>query len=168
MRALLHAITFQAARYKCEVVEGFDQVTPNSYVKLQLYASLARSDILLLVALFYSVLLLSQLGITFASTLAGRLVVALVAPEGEAAAFSSERGGIEAGDVLWSINGIKLDPAALSAEDQLQKLQTMDYPVTLIFKRPNESGVCTPGTVCAVMQIHHSCALQWWIVSRSI
>jgi hypothetical protein len=91
---------------------------------------------------------LSQLGITFASTLAGRLVVALVAPEGEAAAFSSERGGIEAGDVLWSINGIKLDPAALSAEDQLQKLQTMDYPVTLIFKRPNESGVCTPGTVC--------------------
>jgi hypothetical protein len=93
-----------------------------------------------------------QLGITFASTLAGRLVVALVAPEGEAAAFSSERGGIEAGDVLWSINGMKLDPAALSAEDQLQKLQTMDYPVTLIFKRPNESGVCTPGTVCALIQ----------------
>ena len=59
----------------------------------------------------------------------------------------SARGGIEAGDVLWSINGVKVDPSATSADEQLETLRTMCYPATLIFKRPADgSGTCTPGS----------------------
>lgn len=86
-----------------------------------------------------------RLGIEFV-VIEERLVVDRLDPYGEAFTFNSERGGILAGDQLWKINDQKV--TSITAAEQLQSLRTLEYPLRLVFRRPNRDGTSTPVSSC--------------------